>query len=61
MKLNIEEFINKVEELRTNQKSFFKAQSGTREKIEFLHESKRLEKEVDKMISDYRNPQSSMF
>ena len=61
MKLNVELFINKVEELRKNQKAFFKAPSGTRERVEFLHEAKRLEKEVDKMISDYRDPQEKLF
>lgn len=59
--MTINKFIELVEMMRIAQKSYFKAQHGSREKQVALSESKRLEKEVDNQIESFKKNQSSLF
>ena len=50
------QFVAKVSEMRTAQKSYFRTRSAA-----FLDKSKRLEKEVDKAVERFFNPQGDLF
>ncbi len=54
--MNIEQFVAKVSEMRNAQKSYFRTRSA-----EFLNRSKSLEREVDKCIAEFYDPQGSLF
>lgn len=45
-----DEFVKLVARMREAQKGFFKSQSGSKERQEFLQKSKQLEKQVDDEI-----------
>lgn len=50
------QFVAKVAEMRTAQKTYFRTRSTV-----FLDKSKRLEKEVDKAVADFYDPQGCLF
>ena len=50
------QFVAKVSEMRNAQKSYFRTRSAA-----FLDKSKRLEKEVDKAVADFYDPQGNLF
>lgn len=51
------EFVALVEEMRATQKAFYLAESGTRKKMDLLHQSKILEMEVDHAIKQMKEPE----
>lgn len=59
--MNTDKFISKVKEMRKAQKNYFANRWHDVKKREYLTQSKRLEKEVDKMIEDEENPQINIF
>lgn len=50
------QFVAKVSEMRNAQKSYFRTRSA-----EFLNRSKSLEREVDKAVADFYDPQGDLF
>lgn len=50
------QFVEKVSEMRTAQKSYFRTRSSA-----FLDKSKRLEREVDKAVESFFDPQGDLF
>ena len=50
------QFVAKVSEMRNAQKSYFRTRSP-----EFLNRSKSLEREVDKCIAEFYDPQGCLF
>lgn len=54
--MNLEQFVAKVSEMRNAQKSYFRTRSA-----EFLNRSKSLEREIDKAIADFYDPQGCLF
>ena len=54
--MNLEQFVAKVSEMRNAQKSYFRTRSA-----EFLNRSKSLEREVDKAVADFYDPQGDLF
>lgn len=55
-KMTYTQFVAKVSEMRNAQKSYFRTRSP-----EFLNRSKSLEREVDKCIADFYDPQGCLF
>lgn len=51
-----DELANLLKELRAEQKGFFAAKPGTLQRQNHLHESKRLEKELDKFLQERKAP-----
>lgn len=49
-------FIDKVAEMREAQKNYFRLRTGL-----WLSKSKALEREVDRMIAEAKDPQQSLF
>lgn len=47
-------FVKLVDAMRVQQRSFFKSDPNSAERRAALHESKRLEKEVDAYITKYK-------
>ncbi len=50
------QFVEKVSQMRNAQRSYFRTRSH-----ELLEQSKRLEREVDKAIDAFYNPQGDLF
>ena len=50
------QFVAKVSEMRNAQKSYFRTRSAA-----FLDKPKRLEREVDKAVADFYDPQGDLF
>ncbi len=57
----MEDFIEKVKEMRLAQRYYFNSGHGTSEKGKWLKESKRLEREVDKMLKEGNLNQKQLF
>lgn len=58
--LNAESILLVVQEMRSNQKTFFTTKD-IKVKKQALIKSKQLEWQVDKIIEDYFSPQKSLF
>ena len=54
--MDAKSIVDAVEKMRHAQREYFRTRSQ-----DWLRESKALERSVDKMIADFRNPQGDLF
>jgi hypothetical protein len=55
------DFEKLVDKMRTAQKNFYKADRNSRERQEFLRESKELERSVDRVLKEKKSGQEKLF